>query len=437
MEALRGFLTARRHDSSDVKGVVVALSAGPDSLAMLHAAAHLAPTLGYSLRALHVHHGLHPAADAWAEQALQQAAMLSVPCRVLKVTVPRQASIEAAARQSRYEAITHAMEPGEALLLAHHQDDQAETVLLRLMRGAGLQGLKGMLPVTYWSSESGQGFAKWRPWLSLPRAVLSDWLAHARLGLAVNDALVSEPVQDPANTDARFDRTRLRLQVLPLLEARWSEAKRLLARSATQLAQQAQALNALADYWLASQPDQDRLAIPALTAWDAPTQQVIMSRWLQLNGVTALPVAYWPRVQSELFHARPDANPVLSWAGVSLRRYREGLYLVKDDDLSVTPECIWSNPREPLLLDGECWQPLELPDDHPWWACEWRIATRKGGERWRPAGRDHHVLLKHWCQEQGIPPWQRSALRCVWAGETLVMVAISPERYWLAALRKD
>lgn len=433
MEALRGFLTARRHDVG-VQGLVVALSGGPDSLAMLHAAAHLAPALGYSLRALHVHHGLHPAADAWAEQALQQAAMLSVPCRVLKVTVPPQASIEAAARQARYEALTHAMEQGEALLLAHHQDDQAETVLLRLMRGAGLQGLKGMLPVTYWSSESGLRFAKWRPWLGLPREVLSDWLAQARFRLEANDVPVSEPVHDPANSDVRFDRTVLRHQILPLIETRWPEAKRLLARSATQLAQQAHALNALADYWLASQPDQDRLAIPALTTWDASTQQVIISRWLQLNGVTALPVAYWPRVQTELFHARPDANPVLSWAGVSLRRYREGLYLVKEDDLSVMPECIWSNPREPLLLDGECWQPLALPDDHPLWACEWRIAIRKGGERWRPAGRDHHVLLKHWCQEQGIPPWQRPALRCVWAGETLVMVVLNSGRCWLGSL---
>lgn len=427
--ALQHFLQARRQDAPAISGLVIALSGGPDSLTLLLAAAQIAPALGYRLRAVHVHHGLHADADAWASQALQQAAAAGMPCDVLRVQVPVQASIEAAARQARYDALVQAMTADEALLLAHHQDDQAETMLLRLMRGAGLNGLTAMPAISDWSAPSGARIQRWRPWLDLPRSALERWLPRAtacRLSHAPALPVTAlQPVHDPANHDPRFDRTLLRAQVLPLLQTRWPEAAAQLARSAAQLAQQARALDTLADAWLAQHATGLTLALQALQALDDATLQAVLSRWLTLAGVPPLPVRYWPRLRRELLHAREDAAPEIRWADASLRRYRQTLYLLATADQPLAiPAKDWPDPRQPLVWEGRHWLPVALPDDHPLLARPWRLAPRTGGERWQPAGRKHHVTLKHWCQEQGIPPWQRQALTCVWAGDEVVMVVM-------------
>lgn len=437
--ALQGFLQARRQDAPAVSGLVVALSGGPDSLTLLLAAAQIAPALGYRLRALHVHHGLHVDADLWAAQALQQAAAAGMPCDVLRVQVPVQASIEAAARQVRYDALAQAMTADEALLLAHHQDDQAETLLLRLMRGAGLAGLMAMPASSDWSAPNGARIKRWRPWLDLPRSALERWLPRAsacRLSHAPGlPATALQPVHDPANHDARFDRTLLRAQVLPLLKARWPEASKQLARSAAQLAQQAKALDTLADAWLAQHATGRQLAMSPLKVLDDATLQAVLSRWLAVEGMPPLPVRYWPRLRAELLNARADATPEIRWADTILRRYRQTLYLLPAAEQPATMMTTdWPDPRQPLVWADRLWPPVALPDEHPLLARPWRLAPRIGGERWRPAGSAHHVTLKHWCQTQGIPPWERLALTCVWAGDEVMMVVMADGRVHLAAI---
>lgn len=433
--ALQDFLLARRADAPTVTGLVVALSGGPDSLTLLLAAAQVAPMAGYRLRALHVHHGLHADAEAWAVQAQAQARALDVPCDVLRVRVPEAASIEAAARQARYDALAAAMVPDEALLLAHHQDDQAETLLLRLMRGAGLRGLVGMRPVSSWRLAEGHTLARWRPWLDLPRAVLSRWLPRAVACACSHDpALPAEaltPVVDPANHDARFDRTLLRHELLPLLATRWPEAAAQLARSAAQLAGQASALDTLADALLTQAglmaAEDAPLSLPVLAGLDDAALQSVVARWLARRGTPPLPVRYWPRVRRELLDARPDAAPRLAWAGWSLRRYRQQLYLLTDVASPPLPAGVpWPDPGQPLNWAGRAWQAHDLlPDltpDDPRLAQPWRLAPRQGGERWRPPGRTQSVSVKHWCQQQGIPPWQREQVVCLWVGDSVAAV---------------
>ncbi|MES3041257.1 MAG: tRNA lysidine(34) synthetase TilS [Pseudomonadota bacterium] len=431
--ALQHFLQARRQDAPAISALVIALSGGPDSLALLLAAAQIAPPLGYRLRALHVHHGLNADADAWAAQAVKQAAAVGISCDVLRVKVPAQASIEAAARQVRYDALAQAMTADEALLLAHHQDDQAETMLLRLMRGAGLNGLTAMPATSVWPAPSSARIQRWRPWLALPRSALERWLPRATACCLSHapelSATALQPVHDPANHDARFDRTLLRAQVLPLLQTRWPEAASQLARSAAQLAQQARALDALADAWLAQHSSACTLALLPLQALDDATLQAVLSRWLTTQGMPPLPVLYWPRLRRELLHARADAAPEIRWADAFLRRYRQTLYLLWEADLpSAGVTADWPDPRQPLQVADRYFPALPLPDDNSLLARCWRLAPRTGGERWQPAGRAHHVTLKHWCQEQGIPPWQRQALTCVWAGDEVVMVVSADGR---------
>ena len=427
--ALQAFLQARRRDTPHVTALVVAHSGGPDSLALLLAAAQLAPAMGFRLRAAHVHHGLHPDADRWADRACAQASALALPCDVLHVTVASTASLEGAARRARYDALAEALAPEEALLLGHHQDDQAETLLQRLMRGAGTHGLAGMRAVTHWQRLGGV-MLRWRPWLGLPRAALAHWLPRAMACQTSHGTILPEPVQDPANQDPRFDRTLLRHQVLPLLRMRWPQATAQLARSAAQLAGQTAALDHLADDWLARQlSPEGTLPRRTLAELPDPTLQAVMARWLARRGAPSLPVRHWPRLRAELLDGRPDALPQLAWEHWSLRRHRDWIHLLTKADVMPLPAegADWPDPSQPLVWAGRLWRAdalvADLAADDPRLLSPWRLLPRQGGERWRPAGRSHSVSVKQWCQAQGIPPWARSRVVCVWVDGDVVAVA--------------
>lgn len=445
LPALQAFLSARiadratRQTAGPITQLVVGLSAGPDSLALLLAAAHVAPSLGFSVRALHVHHGLQADADKWAEQALAQAAAAGVDIDVLRVSVvPSGTGIEAAARGARYDALAQALQPHEALLLGHHQDDQAETVLLRLMRGAGLRGLSAMHAISTWPGPP--LMTCWRPWLGVSREAIACWLEDARanwlnqdrqLPVIASQALALNAIEDPANSDPRFARTTLRLEVLPRLQAQWPEAKALLARSAAQLACQQQVLDDFADDLLALIHDNTRpkMTLPCtpLSALSDASLQTLLSRWLQRCSAPSLPHRYWPRVRRELLQARADAAPCLAWAGWSLRRYRGDIYVLNEHELvqrNVPIELHWLDPMQPISWAGRSWCWQDFYSDQVVlcaqdMALPWRMARRQGGERWQPAGSAHHVTLKHWCQVQAIAPWQRDALSCLWVGSDI------------------
>ncbi|MDZ4298032.1 MAG: tRNA lysidine(34) synthetase TilS [Moraxellaceae bacterium] len=419
LSALQAFLQQRRQDSPSITSIVIALSAGPDSLALLLAAQQVAPPLGFAVRALHVHHGLHEDADSWAVQACAQAAALVLHCDVLKVNITESANIEAQARQARYDAMAAQLQPHEALLLAHHQDDQAETLLLRLMRGAGLQGLTAMAEVSVWPVAGAGGLLRWRPWLDVPKQALTTWLA--------SQPVSHQAINDPANNNPRFDRTLLRHQVLPLLETRWPQVNAMLARSARQVSQQAKALNQLADLWLANHSvDLISLPISELKTLEEVTQQAVLARWLQHQGAPAMPVRYWSRLIQELFNARTDAMPELTWADVSIRRYRDTIYLLHTAQLQPLPTtgADWPDPLRPLSWAGLEWS-LPISKDNLNLKARWRITARQGGERWRPEGRTQSLTVKHWCQENGIPPWQRLRLALVWRDDEIVFLALN------------
>lgn len=418
---LRDFLQAHRLHHPQVTGLVVALSAGPDSVALLQATARIGPVLGYRIRALHVHHGLHPDATTWASLAQAQAAAVSISCSVLRVSVPAGPSVEAHARQARYNALAAALAPDEALLLAHHQDDQAETLLLRLMRGAGLRGLAAMRSETVWRTATGQSMRCWRPWLSVSRAAL----AEARQPEA-------DYVHDPANQDPQFDRTLLRHQVLPLLHTRWPQATGLLARSAAQLAAHSQALDVLSGFFLqhagARAVSAHQFVVSRSSLIDLPDAalQAVMASWLQQIGAPSLPVRFVPRLRPELLMARADAQPCLSWSGWSLRRYRDQVYLRHDAAHPELPDDHghWTHPRQPLHWAGQVWTlarlGLPLNDTDPRLDQPWQLMPRQGGEYGQPPDQSKPQTLKQWAQDRGIPPWQRDRYVGVWVGDTLL-----------------
>jgi tRNA(Ile)-lysidine synthase len=384
--------------------VAVAVSGGRDSLALWHAAARAAQALGgIDVIGLHVHHGLQPQADAWPRQLQQRARRwaarglpVSLRWRRLDGAPARGDSVEAWARRERYAALAAmAVEAGATLvLLAHHRRDQAETVLLQLLRGAGPAGLAAMP-----AGASRHGLVWARPWLDQPRAVIETYLRRHRL----------RPVDDPSNEDPRWARNALRLQVWPVLAAAFPAAEPALAASARRLFEAASCLAELAE----SDLQRCRAADGALrvAAWAAlsPARRAnALRRWLG-EQVGAAPDALVGRLLHELPPARPGQWPAPG--GTRLRLHHGVLRPAVGADadgptLTVDlsrcgrhPVPGWHGSFEVRRTAAGGIALAELR------GCTLR--PRTGGEQLQRAPGTPPRRLKKQYQAAGVPPWQR------------------------------
>lgn len=272
----------------------VGLSGGCDSVVLLHVLSRLG--LGARLRALHVHHGLSPNADAWAQFCLDFSTRLGVDCQVLRVAVRRDAphGLEAEARHARYAAFEAA--GVTQLCLAHHQDDQAETVLFNLLRGAGLAGACGMRAVRAMASLN-----LLRPLLDVPRATL----------LAYADAHELAWVEDESNADRRYSRNFLRHAIFPALAERFPAAPAKLTQAADHLAEAAGLLDELAcQDWLAA-ADGDALRLSVLRTLSMPRLRHLLRHRLAVLGWHVPAAVRLDEFARQVMTAAPDRHPVL------------------------------------------------------------------------------------------------------------------------------
>jgi len=385
-------LPAALYDRPDAP-LCVGYSGGLDSAVLLHLLATTAGTA--TLRALHVHHGLHPQADAWAEHCARTCATLGVPLTVVRVDVVRDGDgPEAAARAARHGAFADALAPGEVLVLAHHRDDQAETLLLRALRGSGSDGLAAM---RRWR-EFGVG-RLWRPLLDHGR---NDLLAYAQAhGLAWID--------DPSNSDTSFDRNFLRQRVMPLLRERWPHADVALAQSAALSAQARDLLDAGDVQALASVATADPhcLSRQRLLAMPATRRARVLRRWIADLGLPPLPANGVARIESDVLTADDDAQALFAWQGAAVRSWRDLLHAdAIRPHMPLDWRSAWSGHAPlplphggQLSLDGA----TSLDGDV-------FVHARHGGERFVQPGRSHSHALKHVLQDLGVPPWQRERL---------------------------
>jgi tRNA(Ile)-lysidine synthase len=409
----------------------VAYSGGADSTALLAALAALRTRSGFAVRALHVNHQLHAGAAAMATAARHKARELGVACEQLRspVRAARGESLEAAARRTRYAALQARLRPGEWLLLAQHREDQFETVLLQLLRGAGVAGLAAMPEV------AGQLV---RPLLEVTRAALREYLQ--RRGLRWHD--------DPSNQDERFDRNYLRLRVTPLIEARWPAACVTIARSARLAAEAQQLLAGLADQALRDARDGEALQVAVLRRLKPEACRNALRRWLALQS---LPLPDQRRLQElagPLLRARYDAQPQVAWPGALVRRHRDRLYAqpaaikaaaaapagmgasasagAGEGEGAGVPALMWDWRVKPQLLlptggalslRADASGPLSmraLP-------ALFEIRFRAGGERL--AARHGQQTLKRLLQEHHLPTWLRGTVPLLYRDARLVAVA--------------
>ena len=419
----RDVLFARLNTVAELAGwpnrFVVAFSGGLDSTVMLHALAASRSMHQNSITAVHVDHGLQDDSAAWGKQCKAFADGIGVDFVEMKVDVDVAGGqgTEAAARAARYDAFRAYLQAGDWLLSAHHQDDQAETLLLNLMRGSGPAGLAGigeLLPLG----------AAWlvRPMLDVSRACLRDY-ADAQ-GLAWID--------DPSNEDRQFDRNYLRHEIMPLLEARWPDAAGRMKRSAVLAGEASQLLDQLADAdfrKLGARPD--RLALDKLLQLSPERQRNVLRYVVRELGLPTPPARQLQSVITELLPAREDAQPVVQWPGAEIRRYRDNVYVLAQGvaahagdlvPVAVVPD-MDSIPLAPGFGD------LSLERDAPSGLAEQVVEAglelryRGGGEEIKPLGQIHTRKLKKLLQEEGVVPWMREKLPLLYCAGELVAVA--------------
>jgi tRNA(Ile)-lysidine synthase len=407
------------------KTVWVGFSGGLDSAVLLHAVSSLchpgavqqnSGSLSINVQAIHVHHGLSPLADQWAQHCLNEAAKLNISCHIERLAdKPKSGeSIEHWAREGRYACFAKYIKKDDLLLTAHHQDDQAETVLLQLMRGAGPKGLSAMPAFNTFS----EGIHT-RPFLTISRQELEAY--------AKQHGLVF--VEDHSNQDTRFDRNFIRHQVMPVLKQRWPSCNELISRAAQNCAEQEQVLQEYieAETLICPQTKTQSLAIDALLHFSSAKQNLLLRTWAHKISQKTPGRQLLESIRRNLLSAAKDAEPYLKWGDWEFHRYQAQLYLIQAlPEVPQNYSVRWDGnkplqvPTWPELLSKEYLANQGLEVDKLDWT-QVTVKLRQGGERCHPKGRQHSQTLKKCLQEYYVLPWLRDRMPLIYCADKLVM----------------
>lgn len=395
---------------------VIAYSGGMDSHVLLSLCARLARERDGlpPLLALHVDHGVHPRAREWSQHCAAVCAALGVRFEQRLADPGAGTPSEARLRRARYRVFEAFCEPGDLLLLAHHLDDQAETVMLRLIRGAGTAGLAGM------PAERPCGAATLvRPLLAHPRSALHEWAQRHALGW----------VEDPSNEGQFYARNYLRHRVMPLLEQRWPGAATRIARAAEHCAEASAITTERADQDLLVCLRTDRfgqsfLEIEAASTLGAARMRSLLRTWLRRHGVEATESRELLTLQREVIEAASDRQPRLVLGSAVVRRHDGGLYLIaRRAGRPQAPERFEIEPGYERRTAGAGRLAL-LPDRSGAGVragSRYEIAFRQAGLECRLAGRPAKPL-KQVLQEARVPPWLRDAVPLLFVDGELAAV---------------
>lgn len=402
-------------EQSGVSRVLIAFSGGLDSCVLLHAAVEA--RLAQPLVAIHVNHGLSPCASEWQEHCANFCRSVGVTFIGESVTVTRLGEgLEQAARAARYRAIEKHLRPGDLVLMAHHEMDQAETFLLRLARGAGTSGLGAMAQLRDWGSAR-----LGRPFLALSRDSLRVYAECCALRW----------IEDESNIDESFDRNYLRHQVLPLMQQRWPAFPAQVVRAA-ELQRESEQL--LADYaeedLRTCLPRSERVGASLLAApllkWTASRRHLVMRYWLRVQGFRHPSQKRMLQLQY-LLEAAQDRSPLLDWSDCELRRFGDRVYCLPAG---------WNQSLlGPVTTDLTAGASLDLQDGFRLHAVAGQPglaprtysllprATCPHIKRGHPVERHHSQTLKNLLQEFRLEPWLRDRVPLIMAGDQLAAVA--------------
>jgi tRNA(Ile)-lysidine synthase len=389
--------------------VLVAFSGGVDSTVLAHLLVKHRRKLGH-LRLAHVNHGLQAASGDWSRHCQRMARGWRVPIVLLQATIGRsKESPEAAAREARYALLAGAMEAGEVLVTAQHRDDQAETLLLQLLRGAGIAGLAAMPAFASFAS----GFIA-RPLLAVPRTEIEAVAREARLRW----------IEDPSNADTRFSRNFLRHRLMPLIREHWPGADKALARTASHMADAAALLNERAAQDLAGLADGAGLSVSALRALPVSRRRNALRGFIGRHGVEMPEASRLKEMSGPLLAARADAQPEVAWADARIVRRSGRLELHKRQPARefVAKSWRWQDDRQLVLDRGvlELVDDVSGPIDLALLPEVLELRARTGGERLRPSAHARTQTLKSLLQNAKVPVDERASTPLLFAAKRLI-----------------
>jgi tRNA(Ile)-lysidine synthase len=394
--------------------VLIAFSGGIDSTVLADALVSQRRQFA-SLRIAHVDHGLQPASGEWSRHCARQARAWRLPFVSLRANIQRKRgeSPEAVAREARYALLASAMRPGEILVTGQHEDDQAETLLLQLFRGAGVAGLAAMPAL----APFGPGQVA-RPLLGTSRADVEEYARVRHLSW----------VEDPTNVETKFARNYLRTKVMPLVRQQWPGAVTSIARSAQHMAEASRLLGDLAHRDLAKAIDGEGLSVTALRALPRARRYNALRAWIAGFGLDAPSTAQAIEIGGRVLTARPDSHPEFEWNGSIIQRHSGRLVLMvkSPDRVEAATELIskswhWTRDRECVLnragdtlaLVDDAAGPIDL-DALPEIV---EIRAREGGETLRPGPRARTQALKKLLQSAKMGVEARAKLPLVFSGK--------------------
>jgi len=398
-----------------IKSMTVAFSGGVDSVVLLHLLYSLQKKYRFTLNATHVHHGLSKNADKWVKFCEKLCRDLSVPLDVHYVKLPQKKSlgIEGEARQLRYEKLLQSK--SDLIVLAHHADDQAETFLLQLIRGAGVKGLSSM-------AHFDDTRKLWRPLLNTSRSDIESYAKTHKL----------KWIEDESNLNTDFDRNFVRSKVLPILKNRFNHIIKVIYRSSVHLAEAQNLLDELAKIdlknCLKSNKYKHKLQVKTLNKLSVTRAKNILRYWLELNDQMMPSKDLLDELLRQVLTAKKDAELKIELSKeFEIRRYQDEIYLVqKNQKTHKNYEIFWQGEPEILLLNGSKLKFKKVKGRGISFTKikdkKLMISNRKGGEFFKPDGKRPTKKVKQLLQESDLPPWERENLPLIFVGDELASV---------------
>jgi len=413
MHSLLKSVEDRLNKLESIKHVVIAFSGGVDSHVLLHICSQLKTNFkAIHFQAIHINHGLQQKSKEWSAHCEKVSSQLKVGFLSIEVdAVNKGDGPEQTARKARYKALLEHTSKQTLVFTAQHQDDQAETLLLQLLRGCGVQGLASMPAL----DDFGLGFIA-RPFLQQSQQSIIDYARQNDLSW----------IDDPSNQDISLDRNYLRHEVIPLIKERWPAFSSTTSRTAKLCAETNDVLEAVAENYL-SQHDEKTLEIGKIESLAGNFQRIILRHWLRQNNIQNPSLKIILEIQKGVIAADIDKTPLVQWADTQIRRYNNKLYLLG----------ILKQPSVGIInfIDGEYKLPQSLGNlkvtksqgkgikAFNWEQGEPEVRFRCGGERIKLSGREGTKKLKSLLHENKVLPWVRDSLPLIFIDNELVAIA--------------
>lgn len=399
------------HELVDGRPVWLAYSGGVDSHVLLHILASASPPFTH-VHVVHVNHQLQTQSVQWSEHCKNITEQFSLPFHLLNVDVTHadELGLEAAARQARYSAIKKQLPDNAVLITAQHQHDQAETLLLQLLRGAGPKGLAAMAKHGY-----SHGMEIIRPLLDSSQADINDYAALHQLSW----------IEDPSNQNTDLNRNYIRHQLWPLIEQRWPSAAKTLSRSSRLCAETDLLIAELAQQDLLNVSTNSTIQIDRLLALSLPRQRNCLRYFIQQQHLVLPSETVLQQIIDTVCLSAEDASPKVVWQDCEAIRYQQSLYIQLQPKMLCYQESYKTHGTEKIVLNEAEeieWLSADKGISQELLEKGLTVSFRNGGETIQLVGKDHHQSLKNLFQEWRVPPWQRARIPLLFDDNDLIAV---------------